>query len=138
MRSSRRGIAPEDVKGLIEKLPVGKSIDEHRMQRPVEVIPVGDAHGAHRVHRIQHPAGTDGQSCGPQHPGKVHDVRQKAPTAGPGVVGFSHGAPPGGWQTDATPSSSAHGARRKRALDLVEQARRLAAAHLGDVVLILQ
>ena len=109
------------MKGLIEKLPMRGAIDEHRMQCPVEIVPVGDAHGAHSVHRIQHSAGTDGESRGPQHPREVHDIREQVPVLGGDVAGFSHGRTPDWWQAGATPPSSADAPRRrKRGLDLVE------------------
>ncbi len=67
-----------------------------------------------------------------------HDVREQVPTVGGDVTGFNHGHTPGWWQAGATPPSSADAPRLQGGLDLVEHAGRLAAAHLGDVILILQ
>ena len=68
------GVAPEDVKGLVENQPLVRPIDENRMQCPIEVAAVGDPDCPDCLGRVDDFAGTDGQSRRPQGAGKVHQI----------------------------------------------------------------
>ncbi len=85
------------MESLVEELAMTGPIHEHRVQGPVEVLGVIDAHGAHRVDGIDDRARADGYARGPQHPREMHDVREQPTALGTGRAGFSHRrAPPRG------------------------------------------
>ncbi len=54
------------------------SVDEHRMQGPVEVAAVAEIDHLDRADRIQHFARADRQARRTQHAREVHDIGDKA------------------------------------------------------------
>ncbi len=68
------GLAPEDVKGLVEQLALVAPVDEHRVQRPVEVDAAADPDRLDRPDRVQNLARPDRQPGRPQHAREMHDV----------------------------------------------------------------
>src|SRR5262249_46661286 len=73
------GVAPEDVKGLIEDQPLLRPVDEYRMQGPVEIAPVGDADAADRFDRGDDLAGPDRQPGGAQGAAEMHQISDERP-----------------------------------------------------------
>ena len=83
------GLAPEDVERLVEQFALVAPVDEHRVQRPVEVGPAADPDRLDRPDRIQHLARPHGQPGRPQHAREMHDVGREPALARvlPGHVG---------------------------------------------------
>ena len=82
-------VAPEDVEALVEQLALVAPVHEHRVQRPVEILPALEAYGLDRTQRLQHPPRPDRQPRRAQGAGEVHHVAGEP--AGAGGGGF-HGA----------------------------------------------
>ncbi len=87
------GIAPEDVKGLVEQHPLVRPVDEDGMQCPVEVAPVGDADRLDRGDGVEHLARPDRQPRRPQGAGEMHQIGDQPPV-GAGYGRFGHPHPP--------------------------------------------
>ena len=67
-------VAPEDVKRLIKQFLLLALGQEHRRQRPVEILAPLDTGGLERPQRVDHPVRADGQPGRAQHAGEMHDV----------------------------------------------------------------
>ncbi len=72
-------IAPEDVEGLVEDLALVALVDEDGVQRPVEILPVGDPDRLHRLDRGEQLAGADRQPGGAQRAREIHQIGKKMP-----------------------------------------------------------
>ena len=81
------GVAPEDVKGLVEQHPLVGPVDQDGVQRPVEVAPVGDADRLHRGDRVDDLARPHRQPRRPQRAGEMHQIGEEPP------VGFAMPVP---------------------------------------------
>ena len=71
------GVAPEDVKRLVEDQPLVRPVDEHRVQCPVEVAAVGDADGLHRLDGVDDLAGPDRQPRRAQGAREMHQIGEQ-------------------------------------------------------------
>ena len=70
--------AKEDAECLVEQQGVLVALYEHRMQRPVEIVPRADPGCFDRGQRIEHRAGTDRNAGRAQCAGEVNDVFREA------------------------------------------------------------
>ena len=77
------GLAPEDVERLVEQLALVAAVDEHRMQRPVEVAAPAEADRLQRAQAIEHLARPDRQPRRPERTGEMHDVDREPPRLEP-------------------------------------------------------
>ncbi len=73
------GIAPENVKGLVENQPLVRPVDEDRVQCPIEVAPVGDPDRLDRLDRVDDFAGADRQTGRAQGARKMHQIGEQRP-----------------------------------------------------------
>ena len=73
------GVAPEDVKGLVENQPLVRPVDEDRVQCPIEVAPVGDADRPDRIDRVDDLAGPDRQPGRAQGAREMHQIGDEPP-----------------------------------------------------------
>ena len=71
------GVAPEDMKGLVEDQPLVRPIDEDRVQCPIEVAAIGDADRPDRIDRIDDLAGTDRQPGRAQGAREMHQIGEQ-------------------------------------------------------------
>ena len=67
------------MKCLVRDFPLIPAIHQNGMKGPVEIFPVGDAHGLDGLYGFDDLAGTDRQSCLPKNAAKMHDVGRKTP-----------------------------------------------------------
>ncbi len=72
-------IAPKDVKRLVENQPLVRPVDEHRMQCPVEVAPVGNPDRPHRIDRIDDLTRPNRQPRRAQSARKMHQIGEQPP-----------------------------------------------------------
>ena len=73
--------AKKDAERLVEQHRMLVPLDEHRMQRPVEILAGADAGGLHRFQRIEHRARPDRNAGRAQRAGEIHDVFGEAAVA---------------------------------------------------------
>ena len=73
------GVAPENVKGLVENQPLVRPVDEDRMQCPIEVAPVGDPDRLDRLDRVDDLAGADRQTGRAQGAREMHQIGEQRP-----------------------------------------------------------
>jgi len=71
------GVAPEDVKGLVEDQPLVGPIDEHCVQCPIEIATIGNADGSHSGDGVDHLPRPDRQPCGAQGARKMHQIGEQ-------------------------------------------------------------
>src|SRR5512145_2308543 len=67
---------------LVEQVVLVAPVYKAGMERPIEVLAAGDAHGLHRAQRIEHAAGPDRQSRRAQRARKLHQICDEAAVAG--------------------------------------------------------
>ena len=78
-------VAPEDVKRLVEDQPLVRPIDEHGVEGPVEIPPIGDADRPDRGHRVDDLARPDRQPRRAQSTREVHQIGEQPAVLGSGV-----------------------------------------------------
>ena len=83
------GIAPEDVKRLVEQLPLVRPVDKDRVQCPVEIGAIGDADRSDRLDRVDHLARPDRQPGGAQRAREMHQIGDEAAVSLAEAVGLT-------------------------------------------------
>jgi len=73
------GVAPKHMECLIEQHPLVGPVDQHRVQCPVEIAPVGDANRLDRGDRVEHLARPHRQPRRPERAGEMHQVGEQSP-----------------------------------------------------------
>ena len=74
-------VAPKHMKGLIEHLALVAAVDEHRMQRPIEVVAAAQPNGLGGANGVDGFAGADRQTSGPQDPREMQHIFGQATSA---------------------------------------------------------